>query len=159
MPIGINEFNIPTDFVVLNYGLEPKNPLILGRTFLATTGTIIDIRKGRICLNIRDLPMHFDMEKLVKKPLIDGQSFFVDHLSKLADEYFKDMCFNDPLESALIAPEADIFSINDQAAEYARLMDASEEVIHIDVKEEIKISHSVDRCSRSSDQHSHTSSN
>ena len=52
VPIRINEFHIPTDFVVLKYGHEPKDPLILGRPFLATLGAIIDVRKGRICLNI-----------------------------------------------------------------------------------------------------------
>ena len=52
VPIRINEFHIPIDFLVLKYGHEPKDPLILGRPFLATAGAIIDVRKGRICLNI-----------------------------------------------------------------------------------------------------------
>ena len=62
--IRINKFHIPTDFVVLKYGNEPKDPLILGRPFLATTGAIIDVKKGRICLNIGDLSMNFDMKDL-----------------------------------------------------------------------------------------------
>ncbi|XP_024011322.1 uncharacterized protein LOC112086585 [Eutrema salsugineum] len=38
VPIKIGDCMIPTDFVVLEYGEEPKDPLILGRPFLATAG-------------------------------------------------------------------------------------------------------------------------
>jgi len=47
--------------VVLSYEKEPKDPLILGRPFLATTGALIDVRKGRIGLNVGDLTIQFDM--------------------------------------------------------------------------------------------------
>ena len=43
IPIRINKCYIPTDFVVLKYKHEPKDPLTLGRNFLATAGAIIDI--------------------------------------------------------------------------------------------------------------------
>ncbi|XP_010463492.1 PREDICTED: uncharacterized protein LOC104744178 [Camelina sativa] len=46
VPIKIGECLIPTDFVVLKYEEEPKDPLILGRSFLATAGAIIDVKKG-----------------------------------------------------------------------------------------------------------------
>jgi len=48
---------ISTDFVVLSYEKEPKDPLILGGLFLHTVGAIIDVRKGRIGLNVDDLTM------------------------------------------------------------------------------------------------------
>ena len=71
VPIRINNCHVPTDFVVLKYKNEPKDPLILGRPFLATAGVIINVKEGRICLNIGSIPMTFDMEKLIKRPLID----------------------------------------------------------------------------------------
>ncbi|KAG7603809.1 hypothetical protein ISN45_At05g027770 [Arabidopsis thaliana x Arabidopsis arenosa] len=43
---------IPADFVVLDYEKEPKDPLILGRAFLATTGARFDVKKERISLKI-----------------------------------------------------------------------------------------------------------
>jgi len=43
---------IPTDFVVLEMDEEPKDPLILGRPFLATAGAMIDVNKGKIDLNL-----------------------------------------------------------------------------------------------------------
>ncbi|KAL0684540.1 hypothetical protein Bca4012_051388 [Brassica carinata] len=46
VPIKINECYIPTDFVVLKYRHEPRDPLILGRPFLATAGAIINVKEG-----------------------------------------------------------------------------------------------------------------
>lgn len=76
--------------------------------------------------------MTFDMDKLIKRPLIDNQSFYVDHISELAEESFIDMCSDDPLENALTVIERDIFSIDNNADEFACLMNASEEVIRVD---------------------------
>ena len=68
--VMIGKSMIPTDFVVLSYEKEPKDPLILGRSFLHIAGAIIDVRQGRIGLNVGDLTMQFDMNTLVKKPII-----------------------------------------------------------------------------------------
>ncbi|XP_023640333.1 uncharacterized protein LOC111831054 [Capsella rubella] len=42
LPISIGVVEVPTDFVVLEMDEEPKDPLIPGRPFLATTRAIID---------------------------------------------------------------------------------------------------------------------
>jgi len=42
----------PTYFVVLDMEAKPKDPLILRRPFLASVGAIIDVRDGKICLNL-----------------------------------------------------------------------------------------------------------
>ena len=97
------------------------------------------------------------MENLVKKPLIDGRTLLVDDLSEEVDQSFMDMYSNNPLEKTLAAPESDIFGIYDRAVEYNRLMDATEEIMKVDVNEENKIPSNVDRCFRHSDHHSHSS--
>lgn len=66
------------------------------------------------------------------------------------------MCSTDPLERAITASEKDIFSKDSRADEYTRLMDASEEIMNIDVSEENKIAIGIDRCLSSSDRHPHT---
>ncbi|KAG7527998.1 hypothetical protein ISN45_Un195g000010, partial [Arabidopsis thaliana x Arabidopsis arenosa] len=43
--VKIGRVEIPTDFVVLEMDEEPKDPLILGRPFLATAGALIDVRE------------------------------------------------------------------------------------------------------------------
>ncbi|XP_024013976.1 uncharacterized protein LOC112088054 [Eutrema salsugineum] len=103
VPIKVGDCMIPTDFVVLEYGEEPKDPFILGRPLLVTAGAIIDVRRGRIALNVGDLVMNFDMDKLMKKPTIDGQIFYVDTLTGFAEEMFQEMHPVDPLERALIS--------------------------------------------------------
>ena len=49
---------------------------------------------------------------------------------------FIDMYSNDPLENTVMAPERNIFSIDDIADEYARLMDASKEAMRVDKEED-----------------------
>ncbi|XP_022566454.2 uncharacterized protein LOC111210391 [Brassica napus] len=71
VPIRINNCHVPTYFVVLKYRNEPKYPLILGRPFLATVGAIIEVKEGRTSLNMGNIPMTFDMDKLIKRPLTD----------------------------------------------------------------------------------------
>lgn len=132
----INNSLIPTDFVVLKYGREPKNPHILGRLFLATSGAIIDVRKGNISLRVSDLSMTFDMQKLVKRSMIDGQTLFIDHLTELANESFKDICSADPLERVLTASIDVEILLDDWTAEYIRQMDSHQEVMKIDSKVE-----------------------
>ncbi|WZZ60388.1 uncharacterized protein LOC106350296 [Brassica napus] len=85
VPIRINDCHVPTDFVVLKYRNEPKDPLILGRPFLATAGAIIDVKEGRISLNIGNIPMTYDMHKLIRRPLIEKQTFYVDDICELTE--------------------------------------------------------------------------
>ncbi|XP_024009424.1 uncharacterized protein LOC112084506 [Eutrema salsugineum] len=76
VPIKVGDCIIPTDFVVLEYGEEPKDPLILGRSFLATDGAVIDVKHGNLDLHLGDTIMTFKMERL-KDSTIDGQTFQV----------------------------------------------------------------------------------
>ena len=75
-PVKVGSIEIPIDFVILEMDEEPKDPLILGRPFLATTGAIIDVKKGKIKLNLgKEMKMAFDINKAMKKPIINGQVF------------------------------------------------------------------------------------
>ncbi|XP_024007319.1 uncharacterized protein LOC112083521 [Eutrema salsugineum] len=76
VPIKVGDCIIPTDFVVLEYGEEPKYPLILGRSFLATAGAVIDVKHDNLDLHLGDTIMTFKMEKL-KDSTIDSQTFQV----------------------------------------------------------------------------------
>ena len=118
MRIKINNCHVPTDFVVLKYQNEQKDPVILGRPFLATACAIINVKEGRICLSIGNIPMTFDMEKLIRRPLIDKQTSNVDDISELAEESFIYLCSDDLLEKVLTS------SVDSRAEEYTRLMDA-----------------------------------
>jgi len=145
VPIRINGCHVPTDFVVLKYQNEPKDPLILGRPFLATAGAIIDVKEGRICLNNGNIPMTFDIDNLIRRPLIDKQTSYVDDICELAEESFINLCSDDPPEKVLTASEEETFSVDSRAEEYTRLMDASMEIEIVDDIEDDASEINVDR--------------
>jgi len=79
LPKKIGLVEIPTDFVVLEMNEEPKEPLILGRPFLASAGALIDVQMGKIDLNLgTNHYISFDISKKMKKPTIEGQLFFIE---------------------------------------------------------------------------------
>ena len=112
--------------------MNQRTPLILGSPFLATAGAIIDVKEGRICLNIGNILMTFDMDNLIRRPLIDKRISYVDDICELAEESFINMCSDDPLEEVLTAREEETFSVDGRAEEYARLMDASMDTASVD---------------------------
>jgi hypothetical protein len=52
IPVRIRNSFIPMDFVVLEMDVCRQTPLILGRPFLSTAGTMIDVATRIINLNI-----------------------------------------------------------------------------------------------------------
>jgi hypothetical protein len=48
LPLQVGKFYIPIDFMVIEMDEDPETPLILGRSFLATAGTRIDVRGGGV---------------------------------------------------------------------------------------------------------------
>jgi hypothetical protein len=48
IPVKIQNFFIPVDFVVLDMEVNAKTPLILGRPFLSTANAHIDVGAGEI---------------------------------------------------------------------------------------------------------------
>jgi hypothetical protein len=52
VPVKVGHHFIPIDFVVLEMGERETPPLIVGRPFLKTVGTTIDVGKGEINFDI-----------------------------------------------------------------------------------------------------------
>ena len=66
IPVKIRNFFIPVDFIVLDMKVNDKMLLILGRPFLSTTNTHIDVGAGEIQLNING-----QQEKFAFKPKVE----------------------------------------------------------------------------------------
>ncbi|CAA7057647.1 unnamed protein product [Microthlaspi erraticum] len=113
--VQIGNTLIPADFVVLELDEEPKDPLILGRNFLCTAGAIIDVKGGIIDLHLGDIVMRFEMNKLLKKPMLDGQTYVIEDGSNLVDEVSEEMLLDDPLEVALTKAEGEYDFLNEEA--------------------------------------------
>ncbi|KAG7572203.1 Retrotransposon gag domain [Arabidopsis suecica] len=101
LPIKIGNAEIPTDFIVLEMD-EPKDPLILGRPFLATAGAVIDVKNGKIDLNLgNDFTMKFDINDATRKPTIEGHTFVVKVMDCLADEKLEEVAEEDHQNTSL----------------------------------------------------------
>ncbi|KAG7530592.1 hypothetical protein ISN45_Un28g000020, partial [Arabidopsis thaliana x Arabidopsis arenosa] len=75
LPVMINGVEVRTDFVVLDMEVEHKDPLILGRPFLASAGAVIDVREGKISLNLgKHIKLQFGINKTPQGSTEDGRT-------------------------------------------------------------------------------------
>ena len=58
----------PADFIVLDMEEDKDIPVILGRPFLATGGAIIDVKQGKLTLQVDDEKVTFNVYKSMKCP-------------------------------------------------------------------------------------------
>ncbi|XP_026420095.1 uncharacterized protein LOC113316080 [Papaver somniferum] len=68
---GVNDLGFPTDFYVLNMNDEnsPKStPLLLGRPFLSTAGTKIDVQNGTFTMEFDGAVIHFNIFETMRYP-------------------------------------------------------------------------------------------
>jgi len=65
--VKIRNFFIPIDFIVLDMEVDAKTPLILGRPFLSTANSHIDVGAGEIQLNINGQQEKFAFNPKVKQ--------------------------------------------------------------------------------------------
>ncbi|XP_074556457.1 uncharacterized protein LOC141812313 [Curcuma longa] len=61
VPVEVGGFIIPTDFVVLDIEEDPSIPIILGRSFLATSGATIDVKNHKLSLDVGGKKVDFNL--------------------------------------------------------------------------------------------------
>ncbi|XP_019098328.1 PREDICTED: uncharacterized protein LOC109131613 [Camelina sativa] len=138
LPVRVGDVEIPTDFVVLEMDEGPKDPLLLGRPFLATAGAIIDCKKGLIELNLgKDFKMNFDIKDVMKKPTIEGQLFYIERMDQLADELLEELNEQDHLQSALTKNGEDGY-LHLETEAYQKILDSHKEEEGSAVFEDLK---------------------
>ncbi|GKC03467.1 reverse transcriptase domain-containing protein [Tanacetum coccineum] len=57
--VKVGKFYFPADFVVVDYDVDPRVPLILGRPFLRTTRALIDVHGEEMTLRVDDEAITF----------------------------------------------------------------------------------------------------
>ena len=65
--IKVGKFIFPMDFVVMDMEEDTHVPLLLGRPFLATRATLIDVKKGELTLRAGDEIVHFNLNQSLKQ--------------------------------------------------------------------------------------------
>ena len=72
--VKVGKFIFPVDFVVMKMEEYNQVPLSLGRPFLATGATLIDVKKGELTLRIGNEAVHFNLEKTLTQSDVDAEN-------------------------------------------------------------------------------------
>ena len=102
IPIQIGKFYIPVDFIVLDIEADFPVPIILGRPFLATAGTLIDVKQGVLSFTIGDEKIEFNFSKAIKQPAFEDDVSRLDVVDNATQESLMAVITKDPLELCLM---------------------------------------------------------
>ncbi|XP_050277918.1 uncharacterized protein LOC126719404 [Quercus robur] len=100
--VKVDKFIFSADFIVLDMDEDEEIPLILGRPFLATGRTLIDVQQGKLVLRVREDEVTFDVFKPMKFPSETHSCFQIsDRDVIMADETYAIDFLKLPLEVCL----------------------------------------------------------
>ncbi|XP_071923253.1 uncharacterized protein [Coffea arabica] len=101
--IKVQKFIIPVDFVVLDMEEDISMPIILGRPFLATAGTIIDVKNGKLKFQVGEEEVEFNLNEMEKYPSFTDHAYSIGTIDKLTQEMSQVNLDLDPLEHCLMS--------------------------------------------------------
>ncbi|GJV83701.1 reverse transcriptase domain-containing protein [Tanacetum coccineum] len=64
--VKVGKFYFPTDFVVVDFDVDPRVPLILGRSFLRTSRALINVYGEEITLWVNDEAINFNLNQTTR---------------------------------------------------------------------------------------------
>ncbi|GJX96691.1 reverse transcriptase domain-containing protein, partial [Tanacetum coccineum] len=64
--VKVGKFHFPTDFVVVDFEVDPRVPLILGRSFLRTDRALIDVYEEEITLRVDNEAVTFNLDQTTR---------------------------------------------------------------------------------------------
>ncbi|CAN6547322.1 unnamed protein product [Malus baccata var. baccata] len=101
--VQVDNLIFPVDFYVLEMEDSPNVtplPILLGRPFMKTTRTKIDVFKKTLTMEFDGEIINFNISEAMKFPKDDHSCFSIDVLDELAQDYL-DMLEDDPLEMTI----------------------------------------------------------
>ena len=104
VPIKVGKFVIPTDFVVLEMEEDLEILILFGRPFLMTSGAIIDMKRGKITLEVDNEHMEFDVHKIMKSTPAEVVSRIdsIDIIDECVNEVLPECLRQDPMETHIV---------------------------------------------------------
>ncbi|GJZ05143.1 reverse transcriptase domain-containing protein [Tanacetum coccineum] len=89
----VGKFTFPADFVVVDYDVDPRVPLILGRPFLRTARALVDVHGEELTLRVGDEKLIFNVESISKYPRKHGDESInkIDILDTTCEDYFHEV--------------------------------------------------------------------
>nr|GEW82912.1 reverse transcriptase domain-containing protein [Tanacetum cinerariifolium] len=90
--VKVGKFHFPTDFVVVDYVVEPRVPLILGRPFLRTGRALIDVYGEELTLRVNNKEITFKVGQTSKYSYNDTESINqIDVIDVACEEYIQEV--------------------------------------------------------------------
>ncbi|XP_074283548.1 uncharacterized protein LOC141608094 [Silene latifolia] len=89
--VKVGKFFIPVDFIVLDIAEDARTPIILGRPFLCTAGSIIDVKQGRLTLAVGYDAITFSLPGTLARPMIDDTCYSVDIIDESNNDAVLDL--------------------------------------------------------------------
>ncbi|GKD34453.1 reverse transcriptase domain-containing protein [Tanacetum coccineum] len=88
--VQVGKFTFPADFVVADYDVDPRVPLILGRLFLRTAHALVDVHGEELTLRVGDEKLVFNVESTSKYPRRHGDESIhkIDILDITCEDHF-----------------------------------------------------------------------
>ncbi|XP_050914979.1 uncharacterized protein LOC127129918 [Lathyrus oleraceus] len=114
IPVCIGQFYIPMNFIVMDISEDSNIPIILGMPFLATTGVIIDVKRGKLTFKVGQEKIEFTLSQFLKAPTIAGACYFID----IIDECIKELASVKPPTTMLVELPATKMVEEDEAKYY-----------------------------------------
>nr|GEU29028.1 hypothetical protein [Tanacetum cinerariifolium] len=100
-PVGIAEdvfvqlgnFTFPANFIVINYDIDPRVSLILGRPFLWKARALVDVHGEKLTLRVGDEKLTFNVESTSKYPHkhVDESINQIDIIYTTCEEHFHEV--------------------------------------------------------------------
>ncbi|XP_074271237.1 uncharacterized protein LOC141595165 [Silene latifolia] len=100
-----------------NIAEDTRTQIILGRPFLCTAGAIIDVKLGRLTLEVGDDEITFSLPETLSRPMIEDTCYSVDIIDESAYEFWSDSLVKDPEESLMFLDECTDFSDDEDDVE------------------------------------------
>jgi len=140
VPIKVGDLYVPVDFVILDMEGDIHNHIILGRPFLATTRCRIDVKNGKLCFNVGDDHLEFNLFKASTFPSLSDECHMIDMIYSLVWETVSNLDFNGHLEHCMLHYSA-INDKNSEVAMCAQFLEASPQIPPIVAKVETLVNH------------------
>ncbi|GKB10975.1 reverse transcriptase domain-containing protein [Tanacetum coccineum] len=107
--VKVGKFNFPADFVVVDYVVDPRVPLILGRPFLRTARALIDVYGEELTLRVDDEAITFKVGQTSRYSYNDAVSINrIDVIDVACEEYAQEVLgFSDSSTSGNPTPSLD----------------------------------------------------
>ena len=100
--VKVNELVFSTDFVILDMAEDEEMPLILGRPFLATWRTLIDIEMGELMLRFHNEQVVFNIFEAMKHRDGNPKCYRIDVVDEIVEDNFREPQPTQPLEKIIV---------------------------------------------------------